>query len=387
LDKSGKTRKSGTRPSTQPSRGPAKPAPENERLAGLLADQIWDAAGRAEQLLAALPDSGDILLTSHDNPDPDSLASSLALQRLIAAKKGVTPHIAIGGILGRAENRAMCIELEIDLHPLDVLIDKPWDAVVMVDAQPGSGNANLPKDMPVTAVVDHHPQRQALKLPFVDIRPEYGAVSSVLVEYLRGQNLDWDSKLATALFYAIKSETADLGRGICDADQRAYFALFDSVDWEILHRIIKAKIPGDYFSLFLTGIEKATLYGDSLVTDLGEIPVPDAVAEIADFLLRHEQVSRSLVLGRYEDQIVYSIRFTGGKLDAGVVASAIVKDLGAGGGHDMMAGGRIVLNQKTHNRADELTTTVVTRFLKKVGGIKYMPGEPLLVEQTDRESA
>lgn len=349
-------------------------------------DHTWDPSHRAEQFLETLPNSGNVLLTSHDNPDPDSLASSLALQRLITEKKGITPRIAIGGILGRAENRAMCLELEIDLFPLEVVVDKQWDAVVMVDAQPGSGNANLPRNMPVTAVIDHHPQRKPLTLPFVDIRPEYGAVSTVLVEYLKGQGLVWDSKLATALFYAIKSETADLGRGICDADQRAYFALFDSVDWELLHRIFKAKIPGDYFALFLRGIERATLYGDSLVTNLGEIPVPDAVAEIADFLLKHENVSRSLVLGRYEDQIVYSIRFTGGKLDAGMVASTIAKDLGAGGGHDLMAGGRILLNRSTRKKADEIATKVVNRFLSKVGGTKYKPGESLLVDQTDKEN-
>ncbi|TKJ42419.1 phosphoesterase [candidate division LCP-89 bacterium B3_LCP] len=350
----------------------------------LFADRDWDPDRQAERFLKSLPDSGNILLTSHDNPDPDALASCMALQKLIEAKKGVKPRIAIGGILGRAENRAMSIELEIDLYPIDILEDKPWEAIVMVDAQPGSGNSHLPANVPVTAVIDHHPQRKSLKAPFVDIRPEYGAVSTILVEYLRGQGVNWDAKLATALLYAIKSETADLGRGICNVDQLAYFALFESVDWELLHRILKAKIPGDYFALFLRGIKGGTLYGNALVTNLGEIPVPDAVAEIADFLLRHENVSRSLVLGRYEDQIVFSIRFTGSDLDAGVIASTITRDLGTGGGHDLMAGGRIILKKSKLKKADEIFTTLIDRFLVLIGSDKLKNGKPLLELQSDK---
>jgi nanoRNase/pAp phosphatase (c-di-AMP/oligoRNAs hydrolase) len=263
---------------------------------------------------------------------------------------------------------------------MDILEDKHWDAVVMVDAQPRSGNANLPKKMPVTAIIDHHPQRKNYRSPFVDIRPEYGAVSTILVEYLLGQNLKWDEKLATALFYAIKSETADLGRGICDADRMAYFALFDSVNWELLHNIVKAEIPGDYFQLFPKGIELSILYGNALVSNLGEIPVPDAVAEIADFMLRHERVKRSLVLGTYEDQLVFSIRFTPSNLDAGIVATNIAKGYGAGGGHDQMAGGRILLSRHKKSHVPIIERTIINRFLKSVGAYKHKPGKPLVPE-------
>jgi nanoRNase/pAp phosphatase (c-di-AMP/oligoRNAs hydrolase) len=352
----------------------------------VLTEHAWDSEGQSDIFLGVLPDKGNILITSHDNPDPDALASCLAVQTLLRKKKKMTPRIAIGGILGRAENRAMCLELDIDLIPIDIVEDKSWDAVIMVDAQPGSGNSTLPPDMPITAVIDHHPRRKPLSVPFIDIRPAYGAVSTILVEFLCKQGVKWDSKLATALFYAIKSETAELGRGICDADRLAYFALFDSVDWEVMHRIIKAKIPGDYFNLFPRGIEAARIYGNAAVCHLGEIPVPDAVAELADFLLRHEDVSRTLVIGLYEDQIVYSIRFTRSDLDAGVVASNIVKGFGAGGGHDLMAGGRIVLKKSNLVRVDEITDILEERFIEAVRMIKHKPGRLLLAEAIEEEN-
>lgn len=342
----------------------------------------WDSKKKSRKFLSVLPKSGSVLLTSHDNPDPDVLASSLALQRLIQAKTKLQPRIAIGGILGRAENRALTLELELDLYPIDILEQQPWDAVVMVDAQPGAGNANLPKGMEITAVIDHHPLRQPLNLPFVDVRPEYGAVSTILVEYLRDQRVEWDSRLATALYYAIKTETLDLGRGVCEADRRAHFALFDSVDWELLHRILSAKIPGDYFGIFQRGISDAKLYGNALVADLGDIPTPDAAAEIADFLLRHESVSRALVLGRYEDQMVFSIRFVRSDLDAGIVAANMVRGFGTGGGHDQMAGGRILLTKPRQVQIEQIKETISDRFLEQVGVAQFKPGEPLLSEKT-----
>jgi nanoRNase/pAp phosphatase (c-di-AMP/oligoRNAs hydrolase) len=338
----------------------------------------WDPENKSGKFLSVLPKSGNVLVTSHDNPDPDALASCMALQRLIQARTKLNPRIAIGGILGRSENQALSLELELDLYPIDILEHQRWDGIVMVDAQPGAGNSNLPRSMPIVAVIDHHPQRQSLDLPFVDIRPDYGASATISVEFLCSQGVEWDAKLATALYYAIKSETQDLGRRVAEADRRAHFALFDSVDWELMHRITKAKIPGDYFVLFQRGISTARLFGNALVADLGEIPTPDACAEIADFLLRHEQVTRSLVMGRYEDQIVFSIRFTRSDLDAGLIASGLARNFGTGGGHDQMAGGRIVLTKARQERVENIKDVIEQRFLEMVGVSQYRPGTPLL---------
>jgi nanoRNase/pAp phosphatase (c-di-AMP/oligoRNAs hydrolase) len=338
----------------------------------------WDPQGKSAHFLRVLPFSGNVLLTSHDNPDPDALASCLALQTLMRQKLDVNPHIAIGGILGRAENRALTLELEIDLYPIDLLEHQHWDGIIMVDAQPGAGNTNLPHNMSITAVIDHHPHRQEFTAPFVDIRPEYGASGTIMVEYLMAQGVKWDTRLATALFYAIRSETQDLGSSICEADRRAHFALFDAVDWDLLHRITHAKIPGDYFGLFQRGISMARLYGDVLVTDLGDIPAPDAVAEMADFLLRHETVIRTMVMGRYEDQIVFSLRFATSDMDAGIVASSMARNLGTGGGHDQAAGGRIMLTRPRLLRIEAIKALVVDRFLELAGMLQHKPGETLL---------
>jgi nanoRNase/pAp phosphatase (c-di-AMP/oligoRNAs hydrolase) len=343
-------------------------------------DAPWDPQSRSDQFLKSLPEQGHILIVTHDNPDPDALASSLALQVLLREKTGLKPHIGIGGILGRAENRVLSLEVDIDVNPIEVVIDRHWDAIVMVDAQPGSGNSSLPADLTVTAVIDHHPSRKPLSAKFTDIRTEYGAVSTILVEYLMGQHITLDTKLATALFYAIKSETSELGRGICDADQRAYFTLFSMVDWELHHRIIKAEIPADYFALYHIGIENARLYGSAVVSKLGVLPVPDAVAELADFLLRHEHADRTMVMGRYEDQVVYSIRFTPSDLSAGQIAALMAADMGAGGGHDHMAGGRIPLNRTNRGKISEIESLLITRFLEAVGVDATQPGIPLIPE-------
>ncbi|HEY2295362.1 MAG TPA: bifunctional oligoribonuclease/PAP phosphatase NrnA, partial [Thermoanaerobaculia bacterium] len=79
---------------------------------------------------------GRWLVLTHDNPDPDALASAQLLARVLrqALKQAVT--VAYGGIVGRAENRAMRTFLSIDLVPVcEVKLD--GDAqVVLVDTQP-----------------------------------------------------------------------------------------------------------------------------------------------------------------------------------------------------------------------------------------------------------
>jgi nanoRNase/pAp phosphatase (c-di-AMP/oligoRNAs hydrolase) len=55
-------------------------------------------------LLAAVRDTDSLLILTHNNPDPDAIASAVALNFLLANKLGVESHIAYEGIIGRAEN-------------------------------------------------------------------------------------------------------------------------------------------------------------------------------------------------------------------------------------------------------------------------------------------
>ncbi|PLX86650.1 MAG: phosphoesterase [Desulfuromonas sp.] len=300
------------------------------------------SADFSTRLVEWLRGKGPILIVTHDYPDPDALAAACALQHLILVKTNQEATIAFGGAVNRSENRVMVRELEIRFVSLAEIDLKTFNVICMVDTQPGTGNNSLPSDCPIDLVIDHHPLQGLTEASrWVDVRPDYGASATILFEYLKTQGGKLATKLATILFYAIASETQNLGRDWNRADREAYLSLVPLSNNRILHEITRPKSPRAYFSCFASGLRNARIYHDLLVFNLYDIEYPEIVAEIADFLLQIEGVKIILGIGRYGGEGVLSMRTSSPDLHAGKLIQSIVAGLGTAGGHGMTAGGQI----------------------------------------------
>ncbi len=322
----------------------------------------------SEKFIEWVRGKGKVLIIAHDNPDPDSLASATALKHLLLVKTGQQATIAFGGMIGRGENREMVKELEIDAIPIRELDLDQYHVVCMVDTQPGTGNNSYPDDRPIHLVIDHHPPRDiCTTCRWVDIREDYGASATILFEYLLAQNINFGTKLATILFYAIKSETQDLGREWCKADREAYLHLLPLSNNRILFNIIHSKVPREYFFAFSKAIQNARVYGSLLIFNLYDIDNADIVAEMADFLLRAMGIEVVLGMGRYDGEVVLSFRTTSHHINAGEVMQDIVDGLGTAGGHGMMAGGQVRLAGESRALQKELEHSLTTRLFAKLG--------------------
>lgn len=293
-------------------------------------------------LLQWLRGRGRIAIVVHDNPDPDCLASALALRHLFVMKLGREAVITFSGIIGRSENLVMAKVLEVPLTPLAVTDLSDFQVICMLDTQPGTGNNSLPADIPVDLVIDHHPLREASsQCRWVDVREDYGVTATILYEYLASQEVNIGTKLATALFYAIKSETQDLGREANRPDRDAYLHLFPIANKKFLSEISYPKLPLDYFLTMNNTLANTRIYGTVLVAVSGQVVFPEIVAEMADLLLRLEGIEVALTIGFYNGEAILSIRTTRQDLNAGETIRALVKGVGSAGGHGMMAGGKI----------------------------------------------
>jgi nanoRNase/pAp phosphatase (c-di-AMP/oligoRNAs hydrolase) len=310
---------------------------------------------------------GRVLIVAHNNPDPDSLASAMALKHLLVKTIGQPVTVGYGGMIGRGENQAMVRELEIDIVPLDRLDLDQFGVVCMVDTQPGTGNNAYPPNRFVHLVIDHHPVRDPNCCRWADIRPDYGACATILYEYLQAQQVTFGTKLATILFYAIKSETQDLGREGVRADREAYMQLLPLANAHILFNITHPKVPQAYFSSYNKAIANSRTYDGVLVFNLYEIDHPDIVAEMADFLLRMEGIEAVLGLGHYEDTVYLSLRTQTHEVMAGEIIRRAVNGLGTAGGHHTTAGGQIrgIPNNRLMQR--KLQTTLTERLLTSLG--------------------
>lgn len=299
-----------------------------------------------------------VLIFMHDNPDPDALAAAFGLKRVIEHGMGANAALALGGIVGRAENRAMVEALGIPLLRLDSLDLSSFDTLAIVDSQPATGNNSLPADRTVDIVVDHHPARaESAAAPWCDIRAELGATCTIILDYLRTLNAPLDTPLATALFYALRAETRDLGREATHAERQAYIYLFPLVDFHLLSLIGQPKVPREHFAAVVRALRSAQVWGDLVTVNMGDIGYPDLVAEVADMLLSCEGARFVLCSGVYADHIYLSLRTEPSESRAGTLMRQLIGHEGAAGGHGTMAGARLhavpgppVEQQATFNR-------------------------------------
>jgi nanoRNase/pAp phosphatase (c-di-AMP/oligoRNAs hydrolase) len=333
-------------------------------------------------LLTWLQGQGKIAIIVHDNPDPDCLASALALRHLIAVKANRDAVITFSGIIGRSENLAMATELEIPLTPLGIIDLNEYPVRCLLDTQPGTGNNSLPAGMKVDIVIDHHPPRKGSEgCRWADIRPDYGVTATILYEYLISQNIYIGTKLATALFYAIKSETQDLGREAGRPDREAYLSLFPLTNKKLLYGITHPKLPKEYFLMMDEALRNSRIYGSVLISNLFQLSFPEVVAEMADLFLRLEGIDTTLCIGLYGSDVVLSMRTLRHDLNAGEVIRKIVSGMGAAGGHGSTAGGKIDGVGADRESVLAVERLLTSRLLEELGRPdspprELVPGEP-----------
>jgi nanoRNase/pAp phosphatase (c-di-AMP/oligoRNAs hydrolase) len=318
--------------------------------------------------LARLRGRRNLLVYMHDNPDPDALAAAFGLKRVVEHALPIKATMVLGGIVGRAENRAMVDSLGIPLVAGEALDPAAYDALAIVDSQPGTGNNSLPPGRPVDVVIDHHPAREeSAQVPWRDIRPELGATSTILVEYLRALNARVDTPLATALFYALRAETRDLGREATHAERVAYLFLFPLVDFHLLSLISQPKVPREHFAALDRALRSAQVWGDLVAVNMGSIAYPDLVAEVADLLLAWEGARFVLCCGCYGDRFYLSLRTEPSERRAGALMRQLISSEGAAGGHGTMAGGRLFRPLATEAAQRATFDQMVKRLLDLIG--------------------
>ena len=318
--------------------------------------------------LRTIVGSGPVLILTHDNPDPDALASGKAFATLLKSAWNIPSQLLYSGLVQRPENRAMLNILTPEWVHSDVLpgLDQ-FSAVALIDTQPGAGNNRLPATHIPQIVIDHHyPKRETIGLvPYTDVQPEIGAAATLLDQYLEAAGIVPDSDLATAMFYALKTDTRGLSRGASTTDEVVYLKLLAQIDHSKLAQIEQAGLPQAYFRAFSHGLHAARVYTQSLVADLGTMHIPDLAAEMADLLIRLDRARAVLCLGVHDKTLLLSIRTEPMGQDAGLLVQQVIVSQGKAGGHGTMAGGQVPL--LAGQEVNHLVNEIVDRFLEVMG--------------------
>jgi nanoRNase/pAp phosphatase (c-di-AMP/oligoRNAs hydrolase) len=295
--------------------------------------------GRYESLLDVV--ATDDIVCIPIVADPDAIASALALKRLLWRKVQKTLICRVNAIK-RSDNLAMIRDLKITLPYITKVDTSEVTKWVLVDAQPHHHKSLGSMDF--TIIIDHHPPDPALKLPFKDIRADYGAVSTIMTEYLKAAGITPSVKLATALFYGIKTDTDNFTRTSTCADVRAFRYLYPRVNINIIKRIESSEINKKNIADFRKAFKELQFVGDTAYIHMGVVQDADALVILADFFLKMAEATWCIVSGVYGKKVIIILRNGSYRLDAGKVAKRLFGELGSAGGHQSAARAEIPIS-------------------------------------------
>lgn len=336
---------------------------------------------RSDLFLQGLRQATAVSFVSHVHPDPDSLGSMMGLAHLVETVLRLPTRLIRDGVISRAENRAMVDLLNLDLFPMDKFHPREGEQVVMVDSQPNTGRHNFccKGKVPLYAVIDHHDTPGDLDgVPFVDVRQTVGATCSVVTSYLLEQEVPIPTRLATGLLYGIETELAGFPREASELDERSLQFLYPLADKDLIAAIRNARLPQSYFGCLVQALQSSFIYDRLIISWINDLPQPDLAAEVADFLMRFEEVDWALAAGVYEDKLILSMRSSAPDARAGDVLRQVVGAMGGkAGGHDRRAGGTILLSSTAMSNVEEYRGELRRRMLK-VLGIEECRGQRLV---------
>ncbi len=288
---------------------------------------------RVQQYQRYFSDADRVLILTHNDPDPDAIASGLALRTLLRRTK----QTAIIGTLqpvSRPENLRMLKLLEIGVDTVTPEQFTSYEKIALVDVQPHYfGDALRHVDL----VVDHHPETTGYTAMFKDIRPDFGSTSTILTEHLQAVDIDISERTATAMLYAIKSDTLFFNRHANRADLDAFSYLYPLADASLIRKMEGAEITRERLDYVIKAWQQGRMVEHVFCAFLGEPPREDFIPYVADFYLQLEDVQWTVVSGVVNDQMIVSVRNFGYSRNAGDFVRRWFSDIGSAGGHRTMA--------------------------------------------------
>ena len=346
-------------------------------MIGMLSELAQKRFAAFRNHMEATDPQGRWLVLTHDNPDPDALTAATILAKVLRSGFRRRVTTAYRGIIGRAENQEMVRSLGMEFSQARRLKRESYRYVALVDCQPATGNNPLPDDLAAEVVIDHHPRRRrTLASAFHDLREDYAASATIVAEYLLAAGIPATRREATAIVYAIRSETLDFSRGADEADKRIHDHFSARALPRLLGRIQNPRLPLNYFETLREALANLRGVDTLIMSRLGTVPQPDIVPEIADLLLRMEGRTWSLCSGLYDDRVYCSIRTTNARADASRIMRRLVGRRGRGGGHGMIAGGWIPLARggkgavpRQQNRLETRLATILRKDPNRIAPI------------------
>ena len=288
---------------------------------------------RVQQYQRYFADADRVLILLHNDPDPDALASGLALRNLLRRTKTTAIIGAMQGVT-RPENLRMANMLDIHVERITPASFEEFERIATVDVQPHYFGGLLDR---ADLVIDHHPEQPGYSAVFKDIRADYGSTSTILTEHLRAVDVNISERTATAMLYAIKSDTLFFARHTNRVDLEAFTFLYPLADAALIRKMEGAEITLERLEYVTRASQGGIMREQVFSAFIGEAPREDFIPYTADFFLQLEDVKWTIVAGVVNGSLIVSVRNLGYSRNAGEFVRRWFGDVGSAGGHRAMA--------------------------------------------------
>jgi nanoRNase/pAp phosphatase (c-di-AMP/oligoRNAs hydrolase) len=315
---------------------------------------------RVQQYQRYFSDAERVLILTHNDPDPDAIASGMALRNVLRRTKQTAIVGCLQGVT-RPENQRMLKLLDISLEVIKPEAVHEFDRVAMVDVQPHYFPGLIER---CDLVIDHHPEQPGYSAVFKDIRADYGSTSTILTEHLRAVDVNISERTATAMLYAIKSDTLFFNRQANRVDLEAFSYLYPLADAALIRKMEGAEITTERLEYVLRAQQHSRMAEQVFCAFLGSSPREDFIPYVADFYLQLENVKWTIVAGVVNDSLVMSVRNIGYSRNAGEFVRKFFADIGSAGGHRAMAKAVVPLRAFTQKFGDPGDDQFADRILE-----------------------
>lgn len=289
---------------------------------------------KIKELRTMVTESDRIAIVLQDDPDPDAMASAMALRALLGRNKQTTPIFSFTPVT-RPENRTMVHLLEIEIQPASIEELRNFNKIATLDVQPPYFGEKLPR---ADIVIDHHPGYPAIDAQFQDVRTRYGSTSTIMTEYMICADEHISERIATALLYGIRSDTVMLSRRVTDDDLLAFTHLYPIANYNLLKQIDRPELPVPFARVLARAMRRLNVADGLVVLNLGRVARDDLIVQMADFCLQFEGVRWVAVAGKLANNLVVAVRNHGNtRRPAGDVVKQLFEKCGSAGGHRDMA--------------------------------------------------
>jgi len=318
-----------------------------------------------KKLLELVHPDDSLLLLMHGSPDPDAIASAMALREILQRKKGLA-HCTFAATepFRRQQNKELAQAMRLSIRLWSQVDPNAFRLIALVDAQP-SFFGNVFQKIQPNIVFDHHPRQGDWQAEFVDIRPQYGALSTILTEYLLCARIRIPRGLHTALLYGIKTDTDNFDRETVAEDIRAYMYHARRANMRLIKRIELNQTPMSYLKYYDHAFHTMKHYRGRRVGFLGHVESPDVCVQVADFYLRLIGTYYVVVAGIVNDKLIIIFRGDGYRQDCGAIAQSACGLIGQGGGHRSAARIEIALDVLKTELKGDLSQQSVDHFLNQ----------------------